>query len=65
MRLDHFLISPKLSDRLVDGGVNRWARGQVNASDHAPTFQTFESSSLCAQDLSKLLVHCEFLEHQR
>jgi exodeoxyribonuclease-3 len=36
MRLDHFLLSPKLSDLLVDGGVNRWARGQVDASDHAP-----------------------------
>jgi exonuclease III len=37
MRLDHFLLSPKGADRLVDGGVDRWARGQVNASDHAPT----------------------------
>ena len=38
MRLDHFLLSPKVSERLVDGGVDRWARGQVNASDHAPTW---------------------------
>ena len=38
MRLDHFLLSPKVADRLVDGGVDRWARGQVNASDHAPTW---------------------------
>ena len=38
MRLDHFLLSPSLSDRLVDGGVDRWARGQENASDHAPTW---------------------------
>jgi exodeoxyribonuclease-3 len=38
MRLDHFLLSPNLSDRLVDGGVDRWARGQENASDHAPTW---------------------------
>ena len=38
MRLDHFLLSPKVSDRLVDGGVGRWVRGQVNASDHAPTW---------------------------
>jgi len=29
----------------------------------SPTFQAFESSSLCAQDLCKLLVDCEFLEH--
>ena len=38
MRLDHLLLSPNLSDRLVDGGVDRWARGQENASDHAPTW---------------------------
>jgi exodeoxyribonuclease-3 len=38
MRLDHFLLSPKVSDRLVEGGVDRWARGQENASDHAPTW---------------------------
>jgi len=22
----------------VDGGIDRWARGQENASDHAPTW---------------------------
>jgi hypothetical protein len=38
LRLDHFLLSPKVSDQLVDGGVDRWARGQENASDHAPTW---------------------------
>jgi exodeoxyribonuclease III len=38
MRLDHFLLSPKLADRLVDGGVDRWVRGEVNASDHAPVW---------------------------
>lgn len=38
MRLDHFLISPALSDRLVEGGVDRWVRSQVNASDHAPAW---------------------------
>ncbi len=42
MRLDHFLLSPNLSDRLVDGGVDRWARGQQNASDHAPTWITLD-----------------------
>ncbi|MGC1644999.1 MAG: endonuclease/exonuclease/phosphatase family protein [Candidatus Sulfotelmatobacter sp.] len=38
MRLDHFLLSPNVSDRLVDGGVDRCTRGQVNASDHPPTW---------------------------
>jgi len=26
----------------VDGGVYRWARGQENASDHAPTWITLD-----------------------
>jgi exodeoxyribonuclease III len=38
MRLDHFLLSPDLADRLTAGGVDRWARGQQNSSDHAPTW---------------------------
>jgi exodeoxyribonuclease-3 len=38
MRLDHLLLSPKLSQQLVDGGVDRWVRGQENASDHAPAW---------------------------
>jgi exodeoxyribonuclease III len=42
MRLDHFLLSPKLSDRLVDGGVDRCVRGEVNASDHAPAWITVD-----------------------
>ncbi len=36
MQLDHFLLSSALSERLLDGGVDRWARGEENASDHAP-----------------------------
>ena len=42
MRLDHFLLSPNLSVRLVDGGIDRWTRGQENASDHAPTWITLD-----------------------
>jgi exodeoxyribonuclease III len=38
MRLDHFLLSPATSERLVDGGVDRWVRGEENASDHAPAW---------------------------
>jgi exodeoxyribonuclease-3 len=36
MRLDHLLLSPQLASRLVGGGVDRWVRGEENASDHAP-----------------------------
>jgi len=40
MRLDHLLLSPDMSERLVDGGVDRWMRGEENASDHAPAWVT-------------------------
>jgi exodeoxyribonuclease-3 len=38
MRLDHLLLSPAISMRLVHGGVDRWVRGEENASDHAPAW---------------------------
>jgi hypothetical protein len=44
MRLDHFLLSPQPSKCLVDGGVDRWVRGEVNASDHAPVWIELTSS---------------------
>src|SRR5919112_191947 len=37
-RLDHLLCSPEAADRLQDAGVDKWARGQEKASDHAPTW---------------------------
>jgi exodeoxyribonuclease-3 len=42
MRLDHLLLSSELSERLVDGGVDRWVRGEENASDHAPAWITLD-----------------------
>lgn len=39
-RIDHLLLSPQVADRLVGAGVDRWARGQDKASDHAPTWVT-------------------------
>jgi exodeoxyribonuclease III len=38
LRLDHLLLSPPLVSRLVDAGVDRHVRGQVDASDHAPAW---------------------------
>jgi exodeoxyribonuclease-3 len=38
MRLDHFLLSPSLSEKLADAGVDRLVRGEPNASDHAPAW---------------------------
>ena len=44
MRLDHLLLSPELSERLVDGGVDRWVRGEENSSDHAPAWIALDRS---------------------
>jgi exodeoxyribonuclease III len=38
MRLDHLLLSRDLAGELQAGGVDRWVRGQENASDHAPAW---------------------------
>lgn len=38
MRLDHLLLSPNISERLLDADVDRWVRGEENASDHAPAW---------------------------
>ncbi|MFC7535769.1 exodeoxyribonuclease III [Sphingomonas sp. GCM10030256] len=37
-RIDHLLLSPVATDRLQAAGVDRWARGEEKASDHAPTW---------------------------
>ena len=38
LRLDHFLLSPSLTERLLGAGVDRDVRGWDKASDHAPTW---------------------------
>jgi exodeoxyribonuclease-3 len=38
MRLDHFLLSPDVANRLVASQVSRRARGAEGASDHAPVW---------------------------
>jgi len=38
MRLDHLLLSPAVSAQLAGSGVDRWVRGEENASDHAPAW---------------------------
>jgi exodeoxyribonuclease-3 len=42
MRLDHFLLSPQMLGRLARGGIDRWVRGEENASDHAPAWITLD-----------------------
>lgn len=38
LRIDHFLLSPKLKKRLVSGGVDKHVRGWEKSSDHAPVW---------------------------
>ena len=37
-RIDHCLLSPELTDRLVSAGVDKEYRGREKASDHAPVW---------------------------
>jgi exodeoxyribonuclease III len=38
LRIDHFLLSPQIKDRLVAAGVDRIVRGWEKSSDHAPVW---------------------------
>jgi exodeoxyribonuclease-3 len=38
LRLDHLLLSPSITGRLIRAGVDREVRGWEKASDHAPTW---------------------------
>ncbi len=38
LRIDHLLVSPELSGKLVETGVDRQVRGWEKTSDHAPTW---------------------------
>jgi len=40
LRIDHFLLSPKLAPQLATGGVDREVRGWEKSSDHAPAWIT-------------------------
>jgi len=38
LRIDHFLLSPQLKDKLASGGVHKHVRGWEKTSDHAPVW---------------------------
>jgi exodeoxyribonuclease-3 len=38
IRIDHFLLSPQLADKLYKAGVDRHVRGWEKTSDHAPVW---------------------------
>jgi exodeoxyribonuclease III len=43
LRIDHFLLSPKVEKRLVAAGVDREVRGWEKTSDHAPVWIEVQS----------------------
>lgn len=49
MRLDHLLLSPSLSGRLVKTRIDRWVRGENEASDHAPAWIDLDLDGLNRQ----------------
>ena len=38
LRIDHFLLSPKIKSRLKAAGVDKEVRGWEKTSDHAPVW---------------------------
>jgi len=38
LRIDHFLLSPQVSKRLLSAGVDKHVRGWEKTSDHAPVW---------------------------
>jgi exodeoxyribonuclease III len=44
LRIDHLLLNEQLVPRVEDTGVDRWVRGQPNASDHAPVWVRIRGS---------------------
>jgi exodeoxyribonuclease-3 len=38
LRIDHLLLAPSATPRLISAGVDREVRGWEKASDHAPTW---------------------------
>ncbi len=48
LRIDHLLLSPSISGRLVSAGVDREVRGWEKASDHAPTWITIDEQLVSA-----------------
>ncbi len=44
LRIDHVLLNAELAPRLTAAGVDSWVRGEVGASDHAPTWVTLSKA---------------------
>jgi exodeoxyribonuclease-3 len=45
LRIDHFLLSPEVNQRLLAGGVDHHVRGWEKSSDHAPVWITLSDKA--------------------
>ena len=52
LRVDHLLLSPDLAKRLAASGVDRAARAEPNASDHAPVWAELRDAAIRTKRLS-------------
>jgi exodeoxyribonuclease-3 len=46
LRLDHLLLNAEVAPRLLDAGVDTWARDLPDASDHAPAWITLQPAGM-------------------
>lgn len=46
LRIDHFLLSPHLNNRLIAAGVDRFVRGWEKTSDHAPVWIKLDDAEI-------------------
>jgi DNA polymerase I len=54
LRIDHLLLSRQAAARLVGAGIDREARGQENASDHAPVWiELADNATALRQSLAR------------
>ncbi len=56
MRLDFLLVSPELAERVLEGGVDKWVRGEEGASDHAPVWVVVSTKMCKLLSASKLFM---------
>jgi len=53
LRIDHLLPNRRLAPALVGAGVDRWVRGETQASDHAPAWASFDLATLELSQVGK------------
>ena len=53
LRIDHLLLSPQASDRLIDVGIDSYVRAWEKPSDHVPVWVDLDLETACDERLEK------------